>query len=206
MWSITQSRSSALEDGGTNVSFIRDVLLRDAAPEDAAAIAAIGMEVVPAQYAGLIDPAVVDAAVSQTYAQSAIAECIERCRGAEDASFLVAEQSHEVAGFLHFDAFGPEPELHRLYLDRRRRGVGIGSLLMDGLHERVPTDLAYMLLVVAGNDGAVRFYQRHGLHVERAVDGLEYYSERMGVVFPAEAPPVRMILMRRGVSADEGGA
>ena len=74
MWSITQSRSSALEDGGTNVSFTRDVLLRDAAPEDAAAIAAIGMEAVPAQYAGLIDPAVIDAAVSQTYAASAIAD------------------------------------------------------------------------------------------------------------------------------------
>jgi ribosomal protein S18 acetylase RimI-like enzyme len=200
MWSITQSRSSALEDGGTNVSSTRDVLLRDASPEDAAAIAAIGMEAVPAQYAGLIDPAVIAAAVSQTYAPSAIADCIERCRVAEDASFLVAERSNHVVGFLHFDAFGPEPELHRLYLDHRHRGAGVGSMLMDGLHERVPADLAYMLLVVAGNDGAVRFYRRHGLRIERTVDGLEYYSERMGVVFPTDAPPVRLILMRRRVS------
>lgn len=177
----------------------REVLLRDATPDDAAAIAAIGIEAVPAQYAGLIDPAVIDAAVSQTYAQSAIVECIERCRAAEDASFLVAERSSHVVGFLHFDAFGPEAELHRLYLDHRHRGAGIGSLLMDGLHERV-RDLAYMLLVVAGNDGAVRFYQRHGLLVERTVDGLQYYAERMGVVFPAGAPPVRMILMRRRVA------
>ena len=57
-----------------------------------------------------------------------------------------------------------------------------------------------MLLVVAGNDGAVRFYERHGLRVEGTVDGLEYYSERMGVVFPPDAPSVRMILMRRRVS------
>jgi len=180
--------------------FTEDLLLRDAAPADAAAIAAIGREAVPAQYADLIDPAVIDAAVSQTYAPSAIARCIERCRGAQDASFLIAESSHQVAGFLHFDSFGPEPELHRLYLDRRRRGAGIGSLLMDELHDRVPADLAYMLLVVAGNDGAVRFYERHGLRVEGTVDGLEYYSERMGVVFPPDAPSVRMILMRRRVS------
>lgn len=72
---------------------------------------------------------------------------------------------------------------------------------MDELHQRVPADLAYMLLVVSGNDGAVRFYRRHGLRVERTVDGLQYYSDRMGVVFPADAPPVRLILMRRAVPA-----
>lgn len=199
MWSITQQWSSAVEDGGTNLSSRRDVLLRDASAADAAVIAAIGAEAMPAQYAGLIDPAVIAAAVDQTYAPSAIADCIERCSAAEDASFVVAEWSGHVVGFLHFDAFGPEPELHRLYLDRRRRGAGIGSLLMDELHQRVPARLAYMLLVVDGNDGAVRFYRRHGLRVERTVDGLEYYSERMGVVFPADAPPVRLILMRRSV-------
>ena len=201
MWSITQPRSSALEDGGTIVSSIRDVLLRDASPADAAAVAAIGTAAMPAQYAGLIDASVIAAAVSQTYSPSAIAECIERCSAADDATFLVAEWSDHVVGFLHFDAFGPEPELHRLYLVRECRGAGIGSLLMGALHERVPADLAYMLLVVSGNDGAVRFYRRHGLRVERSVDGLEYYSERMGVVFPAEAPPVRLILMRRSVPA-----
>jgi ribosomal protein S18 acetylase RimI-like enzyme len=177
------------------------VLLRDASPSDASAIAAIGTAAMPAQYAGLIDPEVIAAAVDQAYAPSAVADCIERCSAAEDASFLVAEWSDHVVGFLHFDAFGPEPELHRLYLDREHRGAGIGSMLMEGLHERVPADLAYMLLVVAGNDGAVRFYRRHGLHVERTVDGLEYYSERMGVVFPSGAPPVRLILMRRSVPA-----
>ena len=181
------------------MSFTRDVLVRDAAPEDAAAVSAIGTEAMPAQYAGLIDPAVIAAAVSQTYAPSAIAECIERCQEAEDAIFLVAESSRQVAGFLHFDAFGPEPELHRLYLDPLRRGAGIGSLLMDELHQRVPADLAYMLLVVAGNDGAVRFYERHGLRREATVNGLEYYSERMGVVFPADAPPAQLMLMRRRV-------
>jgi ribosomal protein S18 acetylase RimI-like enzyme len=201
MWSISQSRSSPLEDGGTDVSGARDTLLRDAADDDAAAIAAIGTQAMPAQYAGLVDSRVIDAAVSQTYTPSAIIECLERCDAAPDACFLVAERSHDVVGFLHFDAFGPEPELHRLYIDPLHRGVGVGTLLMDELHARVPSDLAYMLLVVAGNDGAVRFYRRHGLCVERIVDGLGYYSERMGVEFPADAPPVDLVLMRRHVPA-----
>ena len=192
-------RGSALEDGGPITPAARAVLLRDASPADSAAVAAIGTEAMPAQYVDLIDPAVISAAVEQTYATEAVADCIERCRAADDACFVVAERSGLIVGFLHYDAFGPEPELHRLYVDRRHRSAGIGAQLMDELHARVPADLAYMLLVVAGNDGAVRFYERHGLQVERVVDGLAYYGARMGVVFPADAPPVDMVLMRRDV-------
>ena len=176
------------------------VLVRDATGTDAEAIAAIGSEAMPAQYTGLVDPAALDAVVSQTYARSAVTECIDRCRRASDAFFLVAERSGQVVGFLHFDSFGPEPELHRLYLERRQRGAGIGTLLMNELHARLPAESKYMLLVVAGNDRAVRFYERHGLHVSRIVDGLAYYSERMGVVFPPETRPVGLVLMRRTVA------
>ena len=187
------------------------MLVRDAAGTDADAIAAIGSEAMPAQYTGLVDPAAVAAVVSQTYAPSAVTDCIDRCQRASDAFFLVAEGSGQVVGFLHFDAFGPEPELHRLYLERWQRGAGIGTLLMNELHARLPAEFAYMLLVVAGNDRAVRFYERHGLRVSRLVDGLVYYSERMGVVFPANTRPVSLVLMRRTVAgagalgADLGG-
>ena len=54
-----------------------------------------------------------------------------------------------------------------------------------------------MLLVVAGNDRAVRFYERQGLHVAELVDGLAYYRDRMGVVFPADTASFRLLLMRR---------
>ena len=185
---------------GTTMLTAHDVLVRDAAGTDAAAIAAIGGEAMPAQYAGLVDPAAVAAVVSQVYDPSAVTECIDRCRRASEACFLVAERSGPVVGFLHFDSFGPEPELHRLYLEHRQRGVGIGTLLMDELHARLPAEFAYMLLVVAGNDRAVRFYERHGLHVSRLVDGLAYYSERMGVVFPPGTRPVELVLMRRNAA------
>jgi ribosomal protein S18 acetylase RimI-like enzyme len=188
----------------TPVLIAQDVLVREAAGTDADAIAAIGSQAVPAQYAGLVDPAAVAAVVSQVYDPSAVTACIDRCRRASDGTFLVAERSRQVVGFLHFDSFGPEPELHRLYLDRRHRGAGIGTMLMNELHARLPAELAYMLLVVSGNDRAVRFYERHGLNVARIVDGLAYYSDRMGVVFPPDARPVGLVLMRRTVAGHHG--
>ena len=124
----------------TNMLTAQDVLVRDAVGTDADAIAAIGSEAMPAQYAGLVDPAAVAAVVSQAYEPSAVTECIDRCQRASDALFLVAERSGQVVGFLHFDSFGPEPELHRLYLEHRHRGAGIGTLLMNGLHARLPAE------------------------------------------------------------------
>jgi ribosomal protein S18 acetylase RimI-like enzyme len=67
---------------------------------------------------------------------------------------------------------------------------------MDELHARLD-DPHYMLLVVAGNHRAVAFYQRHGLQIERRVDGLRYYRERMGVAFPGGTEPFDLVLMRR---------
>jgi ribosomal protein S18 acetylase RimI-like enzyme len=182
--------------GDLRPAAVHELLVRDASTDDAAAVAAIGSKAMPAQYEGLVDPAAVDAAISQTYAVAAVAYCIDRCRRARDAEFIVAERSQQAVGFLHFDCFGPEPELHRLYLDEPHRGSGIGTVLMNELHSRLPLAAKYMLLVVAGNDRAVRFYERHGLHVADLVDGITYYRERMGVAFPPDTRPFQLVLMR----------
>ena len=174
-----------------------DVLIRDASGADADAISVIGKNAMPAQYAGLVDPVATEAAVEQSYAPSAVAECITRCHEAPDALFIVAERAGRVIGYLHFDSFGPEPELHRIYLDDGERGGGVGTLLMDALHARIGNDSDYMLLVVEGNEGAVRFYERLGLQVEALVDGLTYYAERMGIQFPPGMQPFKLVLMRR---------
>lgn len=174
-----------------------EVRIRDAEPTDAAVVAAIGRTAVATQYVGLVDPEAVRAAVEQIYSVEAIADCIERCRAAELAEFLVAERDGRVEGFLHFDSFGPEPELHRLYVAASSRGSGLGGLLVEELHDRIPRSLRYMLLVVEGNDRAVAFYQRHGFGVAETVDGLTYYRERMGVTFPPSTRPFGLVVMRR---------
>ena len=173
-----------------------DVPIRDASEADADAISEIGMKAMPAQYAGLVDPAATKAAVEQSYSPAAVASCIARCRVPFDAFFLVAERAGRVVGYLHFDSFGPEPELHRLYIDDGERGGGIGTLLMEALHARIGSS-DYMLLVVEGNEGAVRFYERFGLQVEGLVDGLGYYAERMGIEFRPGTRPFNLVLMRR---------
>ena len=173
------------------------VRIRVAEPTDASAVASIGSAAMSAQYIGLVDPEAVRAAVLQTYSVESIADCIERCRRADLAEFLVAEREGAIEGFLHFDSFGPEPELHRLYVDVKARSGGLGSLLMEALKDRLPESVRYMLLVVEGNDRAVAFYQRHGLQIAEHVDGLVYYRERMGVDFPPSTRPFHLVLMRQ---------
>jgi ribosomal protein S18 acetylase RimI-like enzyme len=181
---------------------VSDARVRDASWDDAAAVTAIGKRAMPAQYEGLVDHTAVEAAVTQTYSLEAIRRSIQQCVKAPDAEFLVAEHSHQVVGFLHYDCFGPEPELHRLYLDNAFRGGGVGSRLIEELHARLAPRSEYVLLVMQGNDRAIRFYERHGLRVAELVDGLSYYSERMGVVFPQSTKPFRLVLMRRTLESD----
>jgi ribosomal protein S18 acetylase RimI-like enzyme len=170
------------------------VSIRDATAEDARAVSAIGRTAMPVQFAGLVDAEVVDAVATQTYEPSAVTDCIRRCNAADDAVFLVAEVDGEVVGYLHFDAFDGEPELHRIYLDARHRGRGVGAALVDALHTRLQPQ-TYILLVVKGNDGALRFYEWHGLHQERTLDGLEQYRAA-GVTFPHDPKPFELIAMR----------
>jgi len=148
----------------------------------------------PAQFAGLVDSVVVDAVATQTYEPAAVADCIAQCREAEDAVFLVAEVDGAVVGYLHFDCFGEEPELHRIYIDERFRSRGIGAALVGELHTRLHPE-TYILHVVRGNDGAVRFYERHGLAQEDVLDGVPHY-EAAGVHFPPAPKPFQLVVMR----------
>ena len=170
------------------------VSIREATAGDATAVSAIGRTAMPVQFAGLVDAEVVDAVATQTYEPSAVADCIRRCNAAANAIFLVAEVDGEVVGYLHFDAFAGEPELHRIYLEARHRGRGVGAALVGALHTRLQPE-TYILLVVKGNDGAVRFYERHGLHQEETLDGLEHYRAA-GVRFPPDPKPFELIVMR----------
>lgn len=177
-------------------ALVETVIVRSATEKDVSAVADIGAPGMLAQYAGLVDSRAVQAAADQLYAPDAVSDCIARTGSAPDALFLVAERGGRVDGFLHFDSFGPEPELHRLYCSPHARGLGVGGLLMDALHREIAPDLPYMLLVAEGNDRAVAFYERHGLRIEALVDGVRYYAERMGVRFPSDTKPFRLVLMR----------
>ncbi len=175
-----------------------DVLaVRDAQPGDAAVIARIGRAVWPLVHEHLLGPECTGAVLEQTYSDDAVTEAIECCAAAPDAHFLVAEHGGRVVGYLHYDNFGEEPELHRIYTDPFERQHGAGTALIEELHTRLGPDVEYVLMVAADNTAAQHFYRHHGLIEERRVDATQFYRKHMGVNFPPDAPAVPAIVMRR---------
>jgi len=174
--------------------------VRDGTVDDAPAIAAIGSAAVPRTYAGIFDQSIIDAIIEQTYSVEALRSCIAACAKEHDAHFLVAEDGGRVLGYLHYDAAGGQPELHRIYAAPDAIGKGVGSALIGELHHRLAPGTSYVLMVAADNDRAVRFYERHGFTVDAEVNGLAYYEERMGVAFPPDATPVPSVVMRYTVA------
>jgi len=169
------------------------LVVRTAVVADAPSVAAIGRVAFPAVHNDVVGPEFAAVVVEQTYSIEALTECITRCTAAIDAEFLVAEQDGDVIGYLHYDSEGPEPELHRIYVDPGRKRGGVGGALMRELHARLPPGRQYVLFVAEANTDAQAFYQRHGLVVERKVEGGSHLAIGTKVDVP---PPAPALLMR----------
>ena len=172
------------------------LVVRSAAVADAPAIAAIGSVGFPAVHNDVVGPTFAAVVVEQTYSIAALTECITRCGKDHDAEFLVAEDDGEVLGYLHYDCDGADPELHRIYVDPERKRAGIGSALMRELHARLRPGSSYVLLVAEANTEARAFYERHGLSVERRVDGPSHYKAAMSLDLDSPTQVADALLMR----------
>lgn len=181
-------------------------IVRDAVPADAHGVAAIGRSAVPETYRPIIpDESVMEAIVAQSYALGSLRACISACMVADDGHFLVAEEHGRIVGFLHFDSEGREAELHRIYVDPALKRRGIGSALLEELNRRLPVETSYVLMVVAANQPAVSFYERHGFVEAARVDGVAYMREHMGVDFPRGAQRVPALILRFTKSGSSSG-
>jgi GNAT superfamily N-acetyltransferase len=83
----------------------------------------------------------------------------------------VAERDGRVVGFLaieHSEANDWET-LERLYVEPGEQGAGIGTTLLDKAKELRPGGLH--LWVFQKNEGARRFYERHGFRLVKLTDG-----------------------------------
>ena len=173
------------------------MLARTATVADAAAIARIGRVAFPPTYAESLDASVIETVVDALYTDDAVAAAVSDSAADPSSRFFVVGRDGAVSGFLHYDERGPEPELHRIYLRPDAIGTGAGSTLMRALHDSLPPDQRYVLLVAAANTTAVAFYQRHGLVVRDSVDAVDYYRRVMGVDIAADAPPYPAFVMQR---------
>ena len=170
---------------------------RVATAADAPVVAEIGRTAFPPTYADSLDPEVITTVVAALYTEDATSATIRAAHLDPDSHFLVVENNNRVAGFLHYDELGPEPELHRIYLRPDAISAGAGSTLMRALHDILAPDKSYVLLVAAANTRAIAFYQRHGLAVRETVDGVDYYRTHMGVDIAADAAPYPAHIMVR---------
>jgi GNAT superfamily N-acetyltransferase len=83
----------------------------------------------------------------------------------------VAEANGRLAGYLAIDYSETNDweTLERLYVEPDQQGRGIGAALLDKAKELRPGGLH--LWVFQKNDGARRFYERHGFGLVRLTDG-----------------------------------
>ncbi len=81
-------------------------------------------------------------------------------------------------------------EIVHLYIEPSMQGLGVGKALLQRSKEFLGASghLAVKLSVVAGNDRAVRFYEREGGRVVgKFVDGVLWRSENLIIQFPLVA-------------------
>jgi ribosomal protein S18 acetylase RimI-like enzyme len=147
------------------------MILRDALPEDAAALAGLGRTSFCAAFEHLYDPADLNAFLAEVYTPAAVAG--EIADPAIMHQLAVDPASGALTGYIklkypggypgHSDALRPLT-LGQLYTAPARTGEGIGAALMDWAlaKARALGADAVQLSVWSENYGAQRFYQRYG--------------------------------------------
>jgi GNAT superfamily N-acetyltransferase len=143
------------------------VRIRRGVPADAEAMGQLHVDVWEDAYTGLMPQSVLDAR------RDDVAARIERWRGifAADRPTWVAEDG---SGLIGFSGSGPardndvelDLELYALYVRSAYYGTGVGYALF----EQAVGDRACYLWVLAGNDRAIRFYERQGFRLDGTED------------------------------------
>lgn len=108
------------------------------------------------------------------------------------AEVWVAERDTGLAGLLILE----HDWLHSIYVDPRLAGQGIGATLLEVAKSRRPDGLG--LWVFQSNDGARRFYLRHGFGEVRRTDGSDN-EEGQPDIEMAWPDPATLAGMRRAI-------
>lgn len=146
-------------------------IVRQAEVRDAAAISHLGGVTFARAYGAIVRPEDMAEYVNEIFAPSRIAAEIE----APDSVYLVAESEAGIIGYARLAATkAPDVvpaacrmELVRLYLDDQYCGNGIGQKLLSASLARVREagHSGLWLRVWQKNEGAIRFYRRHGFGI-----------------------------------------
>jgi len=143
------------------------VRIRRGIPEDAEPMAQLHVDVWDDAYSGLVPQGILDDR------RERVAERAERWRDifAQEKPTWLAEDGDGLVGF---SGTGPardndidlELELYALYVRAAYYGTGVGYALF----EQAVGDRSCYLWVLAGNDRAIRFYERQGFRLDGTQD------------------------------------
>ena len=144
-----------------------DVVIRRAVPEDAEALAHLHVDVWDDAYTGLVPQGILDDR------RATVDERVERWRenlGGTTPTWVAEDRS----GLVGFATSGPARdndmddllELWALYVRASAYGTGVGYALF----ETAVGDRACYLWVLAGNERAIRFYERQGFRLDGTED------------------------------------
>jgi [ribosomal protein S5]-alanine N-acetyltransferase len=135
--------------------------IRDARPEDAAAIARVANASWRDTYREIFEPAFIEEFLATHYSPAALVAAIGRAAARDDTHFLVAERGGEVIAYANYGVGPHGPGLWRIYAHPDHYGTGAGSALLDELESRLDVD-AYQLEVHSRNERGRAFYDRRG--------------------------------------------
>ncbi|MFO7299602.1 MAG: GNAT family N-acetyltransferase [Actinomycetes bacterium] len=138
------------------------VVVRDATPADVAAICSFGESYIEDHYAPLIGPEAARAQVVDWWNR-------DRIEAAVGAGYVVvAEDGGELVGVGQRGRYGDHHVVYKLYVHPEHRGRGIGSMLLDAIISRLPSDATRLYIEhFAANARAGEFYEREGYRVAR---------------------------------------
>lgn len=142
--------------------------VRPATLDDVQVVRDIARETWHAAYDDVVGAGAVDRQVDEWYAPDVVEEWVTREKG----HYLVAEQDGTVLGYA---AGGPSEDgpgdgvVTAIYVRPDHWGEGVGSALLETLHDRLRDDgcSSVWLAVIADNDVGRSFYEAHGYEVDR---------------------------------------
>ena len=143
------------------------VEIRRGVPDDADALADLHVDVWDDAYSGLVPQAILDER------RDKVAERANRWRDilGQDEPMWLAEDARGLVGFSgsgrgRDNDLDIDLELYALYVRARYYGTGVGYALL----EQAIGDRAAYLWVLAGNERAIRFYERQGFRLDGTED------------------------------------
>ena len=173
------------------------VAVRDARPEDAAAIERVAQASWRDTYRDVFEPAFIDEFLATHYSPEALSSAADGARSRDDVHFLVAERDGQLVAFAHYAVGERGPQLFRIYADPVHYGTGAGSALLDELESRLDVE-SYILDVHSRNERGRAFYDRRGFVIVgggTTVDGDLTLRRTLRLTRPAlplETPRLRL--------------